>query len=350
MKRILLAWPPGGGKMLFFLLMILSIGCFDGDRGVLTELLPLDAPAAPALIPDPGVRGEIAAGTGSELVVSPIPAAMKDRLFPNFEANVDFLEKLLSPQGPGVSETYLKVFCDRDVDPRVFYDKYINAEGIAIIAPSYSTSTSGVRDEFLYMTREIILTMTSERPALRRVLSPGEFRYVLIGGGEVRDRTLPKELDVLARYAGFFGGVRDGVASIGGVAPSFDPDTRSWSEVLMTMVVTHEFAHAIDYAFRENPHLFPNWNRRLTRLYEAALVKAERGEGFFREGDTPLQNSGEYWAYAASEWFTRTHGGTPDDDWGRDWMLEWDPGLYRLLDDVFPAVDLPWEYVIVGEE
>ena len=353
-------------RIFILVVMVLCLlGCFDGERGVLTELVvqPVDAPVGLSMGVKPDL--ELAPGTGSELVISPIPAAMKDRLFGDWDDALAEVTKLLArtkgfkefPDGEiveGRLSQDLYDFCDRAVDTRAFYNKYIDAGGIAIIAPTKWTSNQGVRDEFLYMAREVILTMTSARPALRRALSPGKFRYVLYGNaGWYKDVTMPEELGYSVKARGYFGGVGEGSAAFGGFATTYNEVTQSFRGLLDSGTVIHEFAHAIDSAFDKNPHLFPNWDRRLRRLYAAAVVKAEDPDvehpdmAFFPAGSYPLLNQSEYWAEAAFFWFLKLHG--EHEGWRREWLLEWDPGLYQLLDDVFPAVDLPRLVGIAGE-
>ena len=318
--------------------VVLSLGCFDGDRGVLTELLPDAAPPVPARVP---LTAEIAVGTGSELVVSPVPTEIEDALWGSWDASLDYLEWLLSLRElPPIERTESTVgspftsFCIQ-VHRRLFYDKYIDADGIAILAPSARTSLDGVRDEFLFAAREIILTMTSKRPELRQVMSPQNgFRYVLLSADWVIEVHMPLEL----RHIGVTGGgfYRSGMA-VGGL---FWHHSK-WEAVLLSTVVVHEWAHAIDDAFDLHPHLFPDWGTRLTAAFEVATAKAQQGNGFFPSNSYALTNELEYWAEGAKEWFSDTHGDDLHDELQRARLIEQDPLLYALLDEVFPAVDLP---------
>ncbi len=322
--------------------VVLSIGCFDGDRGVLTELLPDAAPPVPARVP---LTAEIAVGTGSELVVSPVPTEIEDALWFSWDSRLDRLEELLSIRhgqhlnaDGELEQTKLpprpfQFFCE-NVHRRLFYDKYIDAGGIAIIAPSERTSTAGVDDEFLYAAREIILTMTSKRPELREALSPANrFRYILVGFLNFAVN-MPYELQQLSQYLGFFAGD----FAVSGIYW----DLNGKKAGLSSGIVVHEMAHAIDYAFAQHPHLFPDWGTRLRTAYTLAYQKALQGKGFFDIPDHyALTNEGEYWATGAQEWFTDIHGNNLADEWQRAKLIEQDPLLYALLNEVFPAVDLP---------
>ena len=327
----------------FLMLVVLSIGCFDGDRGILTELLVEPAAAPPVQVLEP-LSAEIAVGTGRELVLSPIPVAIEEQLYGrSWEDALDILaETLRIPEvKPGTVEL---VSCDEDVHRRMFYDKYIDAGGIAIIGPSDRTSNLGVADEFLYAAREIILTMTSEMPALREVLSLGHefgFRYVLIGADWPMDVNMPRELRLHANYAGFFTGIGRGVMAAGGIYFRFNR-FNNVEEIFGSYTVVHEMAHAIDEAFDQHPHLFPDWGTRLKTAYTLAYQNALQGKGYFDNPDLyALMNEKEYWAVGASEWFNDIHGDNLNEELQRAKMLEQDALLYALLDEVFPVVDLP---------
>lgn len=329
-------------RILFFFLMILSIGCFDGERGMLTELLVEPAGAPPPVVLAP-LPAEIAVGTGSDLVVSPIPSEVEDVLYGgDWEAKVDELAAFLRRRS--VTPKSLMWYCEEDIYRRVFYDKYIDAGGIVIIAPSTRSSAVGVRDEWLYAARAIILAMTSERRGLREVLSLGHefgFRYVLTGPDLWEELNLPREV-AIRPGTGSFGTVIGGWMATGGLYFQWDRFNNK-KESLHVGTVAHELAHAIDEAFDQYPRLFPGWGERLTGAYEAALAKAARGEGYFRAGDYAMTNEKEYWAVGAMAWISDMHDYTPQ-SWhavNRGEMLRKDPGLYRLLDAVFPVMHFP---------
>ena len=338
-------------------LIVLSIGCFDGDRGILTELLPDAAPPVPVREP---LTAEIAVGTGSELVVSPVPTEIEDALWGSWDKDLDDLEHILSlPEISPTDEIEGSVgssftpFCEV-VHRRLFYDKYIDAGGIAILAPSDRTSRANVDDEYLFATREIILTMTSKRPELREVMSPENgFRYVLVGVTFVNEVNMPRELRRFAEWGGSYGG---GLAT-GGI----DWHHIDWVPVLYSYLVVHEWAHAIDDAFDRHPHLFPDWWTRLRTAYSLAYQKALQGKGFFDDpSQYALKNEKEYWARGAETWFTSLTGDnstpfiyqhgdnlanelqrTRQYELQRAKMLAQDPLLYALLNEVFPVADVP---------
>ena len=330
-------------KSLVLILIVLGLsGCFDGERGVLTELLIHPAPPPQFALPT-----KIPAGTGSELVMSPIPERVEKHLYGrSWEEAVDRVEFLL--EHPNAQQLDFWGFCEQDVYRRMFYDKYIDADGIAIIGPSEHTSGEPIADEFLYAAREVILVMTSKRPGLREVLSLGHemgFRYVLMGADIWGELNRPHEL-TLSLASGFFLPVRGRALAFGGIyfywhTPEGLPAYSE--EVFDTRTVAHEMAHAIDYVFDWYPHLFPNWGARLTAAYEAAMEKAQADphNSYFRAGEWPLENEEEFWAVGANDWFTFRG----DDE--RRWMLNSNPLLYALLDEVFPVANFPVTIKIV---
>ena len=360
-------------RLTFYLLtfIVLTAGCFDGERGMLTELLVNPAPNpenGAGYWPDAPLNDKVKAGTGSDMVVSPVPLEIQDALWGNWELLMDRLKAImllhkggqhldpetgelvwstLSPVDGGLFGT----LCELHVANRKFYDKYIDAGGIAIIAPTDRTSNVGARDEFLYMVREIILTMTSEMPELRQAMSPEHGFYYVLVGAQGEDVTMPGELSLFSRFAGFYtrsntGGVSRHLAA-GGIV--YHLYTTPRQESLDSGVVVHELAHAIDYTFDDNPHLFPDWGTRLKTAYTLAYQKALKGEGYYNDiNHYALTNEREYWAMGAGEWFEDIHGDNPHDRWHRETMIEGDPLLYTLLDEVFPAVSLP-TYIWIEE-
>lgn len=346
----------------FFLALILfASGCFDGERGLLTELIVHPAPNTAGYWPDAPLNDKVKAGTGSDMVISPVPVAIQDALWGNWEELMDDLKVVMSihkggqhldPEsgklvwsklGPDATPLFAAVCTHSDL--RRFYGKYIEAGGIIILSPSEHTTNVSVQDEFLYVAREILLTMTSEMPELRQAMSPENgFYYVLITAAR-RDVNMPQELSLFNRFGGFFtassqlGSLR--YLAVGGIY--YHIDLTEPEEALSSNTVVHEMAHAIDYTFDLQPHLFPGWDARLTAMYEAAYQKALNGEGYFNDIRLhAMKNKEEYWACGVGDWFTEMHGeGLPTDELQRTWLLERDPLLYALLDEVFPAVRLP---------
>ncbi len=343
-------------RFTFYLLtfIVLTTGCFDGERGMLTELLVNPAPED-TFWPDAPLNDKVKAGTGSDLVISPVPPEIQDALWGTWDADLEALQDWLDNGDTSVGPSWAVSvpweypathFCQQ-LDRRQFYDKYLDAGGMAVIAPSERTGSAPVRDEFLYVAGQILLTMTSKRPELRQALSPENgFRYVLVGS-RVHDVNLPDELSKVAFYAGFYMGGAFGRLAVGGIGYHryLDPP----EEALGSGVVVHEMAHAIDDAFDDNPHLFPDWGTRLKTAYTLAYQKALKGEGYYNDINLyALTNEWEYWAMSAGEWFDDIHGDNQHDRWHRKKMIEGDPLLYALLDEVFPAVTLP-TYIWIEE-
>ena len=336
----------------FFLALIVFIsGCFDGERGLLTELivnpLPEDTfhPGRPF-----GGSDKVKAGTGSDLVISPVPPEIQDALWGTWDADLEALQAWLDDGDTSVGPSWAvsvpweypaSHFCQQ-LDRRQFYDKYMDAGGMAILSPSENTSHTPGRDEFMYATREILLLVTSKMPELRQAFSPENgFRYVLVGARGF-DVNLPDELSKVAFYGGFYMGGVFGYLAVGGIYNHIYIDAPRGKESVHSITVVHEMAHAIDDAFDKNPHLFPNWGTRLKTAYTRAYQKALKGEGFFNDINLhAMSNEWEYWAVGAHKWFHDIHGDNITNVLQRTRLIEGDPLLYALLDEVFPAVNLP---------
>ena len=335
----------------FFRALIVFIsGCFDGERGLLTELIVHPAPNTAGYWPDAPLSDKVKAGTGSDLVISPVPPEIQDALWGTWDADLEALQAWLDDGDTSVGPSWaVKVpweypashFCQQ-LDRRQFYDKYLDAGGMAILSPSESTSYVPVRDEFLYVAGQILLTMTSKMPEIRQAFSPENgFRYVLTGARGL-DVNLPDELSSVSWHPGFYQGGKLGYLAVGGVNNHIYINPPIGQDALSSGTVVHEMAHAIDDMFGKNPHLFPNWNARLKTAYTLAYQKALNGEGYFDDINLhAMSNEWEYWATGAGEWFEDIHGDNPHDRRHRERMMTGDPLLYALLDEVFPAVKLP---------
>lgn len=334
-------------RLTFYLLtfIVLTAGCFDGERGMLTELIVNPVPNPEISLKPLG--GVMKIEAGGPPVISPVPLEIQDALWGTWAADIEALQDWLDNGDTSVGPSWAVSvpweypathFCQQ-LDRRQFYDKYLDAGGMAILSPSERTSNVGVRDEFLYVVREILLRMTSKRPELRQALSPENgFRYVLVGAAR-REVNMPDELRKVAHYAGFYMGGVFGHLTVGGI---YYYRALGGEEGVDSGVVVHEMAHAIDGALEKNPHLFPDWETRLKTAYTLAYQKALKGEGYFNDINLhAMKNKWEYWATGAGEWFEDIHGDNPHDRWHRETMIEGDPLLYALLDEVFPAVSFP---------
>ena len=341
-------------KRLTFCLLtfiVLTAGCFDGERGMLTELIVTPIPEDTFWPHNPfGETDKVKAGTGSDMVISPVPPEIQDALWGTWDADLEALQDWLDNGDTSVEPSWAEFvpweypathFCQQ-LDRRQFYDKYLDAGGMAVLSASALTSDTPIRDEFMYVTGQILLLVTSKMPELRQAFSPENgFRYVVTGARGF-DVGLPDELRKVAFYGGFYVGGVFGYLAVGGVYNHIYIDAPRGRESINSVTVVHEMAHAIDDAFDKNPHLFPNWGTRLKTAYTLAYQKALKGEGYFDDIRLhAMSNEWEYWAVGAHEWFHDLHGDNVTYERQRAKLIEQDPLLYALLDEVFPAVNLP---------
>lgn len=135
------------------LLCLCLCGCSDG--GIQNTLRNLSAPSAD---------------------ITNVPIEIQELLWDNREYLVEKLSVVQQDdtQPDWVSEVYRTKI--RRVDQqRLYYTKYIDADGIAIMGNAFVTDA-----EFL-IARDIVLRMTTKRPEMRKLLSPaGGYRIILV--------------------------------------------------------------------------------------------------------------------------------------------------------------------------
>ena len=194
-----------------------------------------------------------------------------------------------------------------------YYDRYVDAEGIAIVG------NSGVSDADYIRAGHIVLVMTSKRPEVRELLSvENGFYMVLFGSGDTTGWFYPPE-------------VRHQTIRTGRVPlPGCSQDSRGGFcfGILRDGVFAHEFAHAIHSSILRS--LNPSFDDQLAQAYQAALASGAWA-GFYAE-----TNANEYWAEGAVVWF---YDVGPDRQFETyDALAEHDPLLFNLLDAWFPRV------------
>ncbi len=164
-----------------------------------------------------------------------------------------------------------------------FYQKYLDAGGVPILAPA------SVSDEELLRAQAITLRMVADRPDLLDVLATQNTRILLYDsqrGG----------LGQLPEFADYSGSVVSGVwgeTSYGGAAAAPAMPTYYCNETLI-----HEIAHALDYAiqlqewmaFRE-----PEFQQARNQTYLSAMQA-----GLWTGYESTL--STEYWAEMVVHW------------------------------------------------
>ena len=255
-----------------------------------TEPPPPVEPELPELpeLPDLGLVGEMEAILASKgQVHSPIPDDIYELLWGNW-----------TKAG--------------NAEPRRFYTRYIDAEGIAIVG------SKNVDDRTFQLARHIVLIMTSKMPGLREALAvttPGvnnateHFRLVLY----TPDVETPDDMPEIQGGGEFLGGTFGYPLAITPLEAGVGY-TTSLSKTLM-----HEMAHAIDYALTFHPHVLPDFRERLDAAWdqqqEHFRLREEEGLPVNNNFGEPYpvchaQNTYnnvsvlEWWAvYVSNDWF-----------------------------------------------
>ncbi len=228
-----------------------------------------------------------------------------------------------------------------------FYKKYVDAQGIPVI------SSERVPDAALLVARDIIITMLSNRPDVRKRMIARGWRTGVIGETEMTadipeyaDRKRPgapegepanqADRDYHAwRSRGLGGNPTTGAEeNLLGY-----PGTRYFGE----HIFVHEFAHAIMSNLRA---IEPATGAAIQAAYEAArdagkYVVASNGRPHYA-----MTNAGEYWAEGVQWWFFSNYGecfagnvvvDTPDQ------FRAYDPALYELIAGVFDTHRIPMD-------
>ena len=201
-----------------------------------------------------------------------------------------------------------------------YYTKYIDAAGIAIVAPQHT------RTKYLLDARDAIVVMTSKYPELReRLLSKhGKFYMVLIPQTQELDQFPEVQLHIALLdddpHNSFLGNscsLKNSLEIphlIGLCWAAVNLDTSS------AQIFVHEFAHVLEI---EMERLQPGFRNTLREYY---------GTG----GSLPWY---EYWARTVEAWFYLT----PTD--GYEEFIEKYGVVGELLDYWFPQVRLKKEYL-----
>ena len=265
--------------MKYWILIILCF-CFYGcgDEGIEDVLQGLPAPSAP------------------DVVITSVPPEIQSMVWDRFGSREELIAKLADiQQGDHNWQErigwYLRVISKMD-RKRLYYNRYINAGGIAIVA------NLSVNDQYLFMANDIVLRMTQKHPEIREQLLPRYEFYLVLLSENARPWEMPEKLYIPAdpKYenkAGRCGGLR--CWSIVGYGYN--------NRQPMTVFV-HEFAHAIHLAIngnmddtRLNPPLDPTFDAHLKHAYENAL---EHGIWSDLYAETSYS---EYWAEGVEAWF-----------------------------------------------
>jgi hypothetical protein len=212
-----------------------------------------------------------------------------------------------------------------------FYSKYFDVDGLPILA-SPRTSDCALR-EAAYIVRNIL----GPRQEILRAMAKNRVRLVVMAPSEMTT-DVPEHADLTPkaywdRRARGLGATAERPAVSTGEENLLDlrGDPYATENVLV-----HEFAHSIHTLGMSS--IDPTFDTRLAAEYENAKRKG------LWQGTYAMENRNEYWAEGAQSWFDCNR--VDDSEHGpidtREKLKAYDPGLARLLDEVFG--DRPWRY------
>ncbi len=208
-----------------------------------------------------------------------------------------------------------------------FYKKYLNAEGLPILA------SDQVPDEALFAAERNVNQMLEKRPDIRKTLIRNHVRVAVLSEKEVttdipeyRDLTPKDYWDDRARG---LGATADRPVSSGAEENLLGyPDDRYRGE----NIFLHEFAHTIHLLGLND--LDENFDQELKRLYERAI------EAGLWTNTYAAANHEEYWAEGVQSWFDCNLEADPPDGIHnevntRRELRRYDPDLASLIEAVF---------------
>ena len=316
-------------KILFFLLgcLLVFCGCSEEQlHSTAVDLLTGDTDTTPVPGPPPP---EIATLLWGDI------DAVRKRLADVIEKGSYEAEDGSIILGGEVTEELFTYEIDFIETQRNYYQKYIDADGIAIIGGRE------VDDVFFYAARKIVLGMTAKGPEVRewlsvhhRELPSDRFRMILAtpscGIPQVQV-SVRGESRLCDRY---IGACIPDLYCVVVVQYSLPPHE---DELSFSATFIHEMGHAIHYALQD---IDPTFQERLVAAYE----DTKTGEGGSLFGGLPIN---EFWTEATKDWFFKVSNPNPFGGWG-EYLRRSDPLLYELLDEVYPLLYLravDWEHI-----
>ena len=264
-------------KIFVFLLVICFCGYGCSDENIQATLLSVSTPSA---VDD----------------ITGVPPEIQELLWDNREELVEELSSAEQDetQPEWLAEALKHRLCESE-QQRLYYTKYIDAGGIAIMG------NSEVTDQEFLIARDILLRMTAKHPELRQLLSPANgYRAILVALSalvlDVPEFTCKGETSDISRGGFFFS-----ISRIG-VDPLFIEVGYPIEEADYWNVLVHEFAHSIHYRLKTTSSRIkalgdPTFDNRLEKAYQRAV---ELGTW---KGRYAATNHKEYWAEGVRMWY-----------------------------------------------
>ena len=220
------------------------------------------------------------------------------------------------------------------LDP--FYEKYLNAEGLPIVA------SSKVPDAALFQVRDIVDEMLALRADLWATLVDLDIRVAIMAASSVLT-----DLPEFSHFTEFSPGVSwDERTRGGGVGPTTERPVMVIAEENLLCygsdvfpnedIFVHEFAHAVLNMGVERQSGGKEFRRRLEAAYGEAL------EAGLWKWTYAATNPDEYWAEGVQSWFGLNDppGSIHNDIDTRSELEVYDPALAGLILEVFGEVNV----------
>jgi hypothetical protein len=227
-----------------------------------------------------------------------------------------------------------------------FYKKYVDADGIPVIA------SEKVPDAALLVARDIVNSMLSARPDVRKALIARKWRTGVIAEVEMtmdipeysrmKRPGAPRDEPVTQADRDYHANRSRGLGGNPTTGAEENllgyPGTRYWGE----HIFVHEFAHAIMTALRD---VDPAMVAEIRAAYDAAMAAGK----YVHAGDRKhyaTTNAGEYWAEGVQWWFFSNYGecfaGTIKVETPEEFGA-YDPKLFELIGRVFTTHRIPMD-------
>jgi hypothetical protein len=264
--------------------------------------------------------------TGSMTVPSAIvsKAVAQDR-----SPEAGSIEKLPAVSPP--PESLFEKFREGDREAaRKFYKKYIDVNGLAVVA------SGEVADEALQRTYSIVTHMLAGRPDILAAMAKAGTRLIIIGKDQVytdmpeyRNDPNPAYQNERVRGTGGLGVTSFGEENLLNLAGDRYDDES---------IGVHEFCHTIDAALRT---IDSTWRNRLSQTYRNAM---DKGLWKYAYAST---NPGEYWAEICQSYFdcNRINNWNHNGIATREQLKRFDPEGYDLVHSTFKlTAENDWRY------
>ena len=212
-----------------------------------------------------------------------------------------------------------------------FYEKYLDAGGLPVVA------SSKVPDAALVRARELIDEMLANRPDIRATLAESGRKVTVVAASEVIT-DIPEFRDIYESDPGTDWNKR---VQGGGLSGNLrDPSTAVWEGNLLCYgddvypnedIFVHEFAHTVLDHGVERQAAGTEFRTRLQTAYQEAIDAGLWHETYAGE------NSEEYWAEGVQSWFGLNDppGRIHNEIDTRSELESYDPALAGLILEIF---------------